>query len=238
MESGEVPGSPEEIFWKYVGGTGSTQRLAWCLLEVFRSYPRYLCLWTDWQVAGYGRRGRPWWCQAKGSCLALSVAGTFFLLERKEPEFPQQLVDWLGSGIPAVVVSTLRHMFTHSALFWHVKLPNDLFLHGKKVGGILTEVRWHKSTRASQRAFSVSGERCSIVVGIGLNLRASAFPEHFQRFATALAMHGVEVSPNALVHRIGHALLRFFRQMEKRFSLTLAPPEHLQGDEVGRRKCR
>ena len=57
-----------------------------------------------------------------------------------------------------------------------IKMPNDVQLHGRKVAGVLVEMR------AQQKAAHVA------VVGIGVNANQSDFPEELQAKATSLAM--------------------------------------------------
>jgi BirA family biotin operon repressor/biotin-[acetyl-CoA-carboxylase] ligase len=62
-----------------------------------------------------------------------------------------------------------------------LKWPNDLLLHGRKLGGILTEARW-------------SDDRCQwVVIGVGLNV-ANELPEALIGLGSRL----VEVDPQAM----------------------------------------
>jgi BirA family biotin operon repressor/biotin-[acetyl-CoA-carboxylase] ligase len=97
---------------------------------------------TDVQSAGRGRMGRQWHGQA-GDALTFSLA---------LPYAPQR---WQGLSL-AVGVAVAQGLHSDVRLKW----PNDLFLHGGKLGGILVET--------SLQAGSVS----HVVVGIGINLRA------------------------------------------------------------------
>lgn len=57
-----------------------------------------------------------------------------------------------------------------------IKWPNDLWIDGRKLGGILIE---QDALRAT--------------VGIGINVAQRSFPESIARTATSLAMHGFDV---------------------------------------------
>ncbi len=57
-----------------------------------------------------------------------------------------------------------------------VKLPNDLMIQGRKVGGILCEARWRGE------------ELICVVVGVGINVNVTDFPAELQNVATSLAM--------------------------------------------------
>lgn len=65
-----------------------------------------------------------------------------------------------------------------------LKWPNDLFVRGRKVGGILTEARW-------------VGASCQwVIVGLGLNV-TNVLPPELEPVATSLAAEaaGAEVEP-------------------------------------------
>jgi BirA family biotin operon repressor/biotin-[acetyl-CoA-carboxylase] ligase len=71
------------------------------------------------------------------------------------------LAQWLGEE-------------THLAV--QVKKPNDLLIGGKKVCGILSEARW----RSEEMLFAV--------VGIGINVNVTSFPDELSETATSLKM--------------------------------------------------
>lgn len=99
------------------------------------------------QTAGRGRQGRPWQAAPGGLWLSVVVhPPSGQLLEpvaiRVGLALARLLEEWIP-GIPLV----------------QLKWPNDLFLDGRKVGGILVEARWQ-------------GDECQwVVVGVGINLR-------------------------------------------------------------------
>lgn len=93
------------------------------------------------QTAGRGRLGRQW-LGAAGSAQAL----TFSL------GLPLRVADW--SGLSLAVGLSLVHSL-HPAL--RLKWPNDLYLDGRKLGGILIET------------LSVANLRY-VVIGVGLNI--------------------------------------------------------------------
>lgn len=110
--------------------------------------PRPMLLATDEQTAGRGRRGRRWHCGP--GCGALFSLG--LQLGRPAREL---------AGLPIVAgvaaVRTLRALgATEAALKW----PNDLLLHGAKLGGILVQSR-------------AQGAGSAVVIGIGVNFRST-----------------------------------------------------------------
>ena len=92
------------------------------------------------QSAGRGRLGRTWH-SAPGDSLTFSLS---------LPYAPQQ---WSGLSL-AVGLSLAEALHPDIGLKW----PNDLWLQGRKLGGILIEA-------------ATSAERSQLVVGVGLNIR-------------------------------------------------------------------
>ncbi|HET7042087.1 MAG TPA: hypothetical protein VFI13_08700, partial [Gemmatimonadales bacterium] len=74
-----------------------------------------------------------------------------------------------------------------------LKWPNDLYLEGKKVGGLLCEARWR------------GHELWWVVVGLGLNV-ANAVPTELEGQATTLMEYDRTLTPAALLSPIAEAL--------------------------------
>ena len=91
------------------------------------------------QSAGRGRRGKSWQSRP-GASLTFSLG------------LPYRPADWSGLSL-AVGVSLAESLHPEVRLKW----PNDLWLQGRKLGGILVEV-------------AVSGDRRHAVIGVGLNV--------------------------------------------------------------------
>lgn len=100
---------------------------------------------AEYQSAGRGRHGNSWISPfASGICLSL---GWHF------PVSPEPLtVISLGTGV-AIIRALQRLGITDAGLKW----PNDIFVNGKKLGGILVEMR------------AESAGPCNAIIGIGLN---------------------------------------------------------------------
>ncbi len=106
----------------------------------------HACL-AEYQHAGRGRRGRQWVC-AFGGNIYLSLAWRFDLA----------MAD-LGGLSLAAGVSVARVLGDHGLRGHGLKWPNDIYLQGRKLGGILVEA---------------SGEMegpALAIVGVGINLR-------------------------------------------------------------------
>ncbi len=107
-------------------------------------------LFAELQRAGRGRRGRDWLAPF-GSGLTFSVAWSF-------REMPAGL-SALGLAIGVGVAEALRAAGLHEI---SLKWPNDLVWRGRKLGGLLLQLR------------SEAGAGASVVAGLGLNLAMPA----------------------------------------------------------------
>jgi BirA family transcriptional regulator, biotin operon repressor / biotin---[acetyl-CoA-carboxylase] ligase len=98
---------------------------------------------ADQQSAGRGRMGKGWHSQA-GQSLTFSLA------------LPLSPANWSGLSL-AVGVSLAESLHPEVRLKW----PNDLWLHGRKLGGILVETA-HQGEGAQQPRL--------VVIGVGINI--------------------------------------------------------------------
>jgi BirA family biotin operon repressor/biotin-[acetyl-CoA-carboxylase] ligase len=103
-------------------------------------------LLAEYQSAGRGRRGRSW-LAPPGGAICLSLSWTF----RAVP--PD--IGALGLVIGVCVLRALKELGVHGAA---LKWPNDLLLGGRKLGGVLIDLR------------AESGGPAYVVIGIGLNV--------------------------------------------------------------------
>jgi BirA family biotin operon repressor/biotin-[acetyl-CoA-carboxylase] ligase len=119
------------------------------------------------QTAGRGRQGRTW-SASPGDALLFS------LVVRPPAELAP-----LAAAV-AVAEACEALVPAEAAIKW----PNDVWLDGRKVAGILLEGR-------PQEGWAV--------IGIGLNVRTARFPPELERSATSLAQHGSAATvPDAL----------------------------------------
>ena len=96
---------------------------------------------------------------------------------------------------PAVSVAAARAIEELTGITTEIKWVNDLYLDGRKVGGILVESR-------------TDGEKTRLVMGIGINLTTEAFPDGLRAPAGALSNAKRSVpSPAALAAAITTRLL-------------------------------
>lgn len=117
------------------------------------------------QTQGRGRRGRPWHSPSNGNLYC-----TFVFRPQLEPARLQDLTLWMGLNLCELIENFAK---VKPGLKW----PNDLYLDGRKVGGMLTEAR-------------VDAEQVrDLVFGLGLNVngKATDLPSDVRRTATSLA---------------------------------------------------
>src|SRR6266480_6568115 len=125
-----------------------------------------LVLFAEHQTAGRGQRGNRWE-SAAGKGLWFSI-----LLQPKiQINDSAQLTIWVMKAISDVIR-------TEFSLEPTIKLPNDIQVHGRKVAGVLVEMR------AQQKTPHLA------IVGIGINVNQSLqdFPRELQSRAISLAM--------------------------------------------------
>lgn len=144
---------------------GSTNDRALDLAAAESSLELPLLIWALKQTSGRGRGANRWW--AADGALTFSVvldAQSFGLSMERWP-----LVS-LTTGL--AVSAALQDLMPHAEL--GLKWPNDVFLHGRKICGILVEIPPRQSGK--------------LVIGIGINVNNSLndAPDELQSRATAL----------------------------------------------------
>jgi BirA family transcriptional regulator, biotin operon repressor / biotin---[acetyl-CoA-carboxylase] ligase len=154
----------------------STNTLASEMLA--RSEARHGDVMQAWhQTGGHGRSAGRMWNDEAGASLLMSLVLT------KIPE-PANLLQY---RVALAVIAALRNIGEidgTSKKNFRLKWPNDLLLEGKKVCGILLEAQWNAS------------QMRSAIIGIGINVKQSSFPEELDAIATSLRLCGLELEVN------------------------------------------
>jgi BirA family biotin operon repressor/biotin-[acetyl-CoA-carboxylase] ligase len=129
-------------------------------------------IWAKRQTAGRGRMGREW----------VSAEGNFYVSILLAPEKPLQDCAQLSFVTALAAIDTLDGIVeTPKAIA--CKWPNDVLLHGKKLGGILLESFTTEEADGTDKRW--------VVVGVGLNI--DSYPEHVMYPAISLRQAGVEI---------------------------------------------
>jgi BirA family biotin operon repressor/biotin-[acetyl-CoA-carboxylase] ligase len=126
--------------------------------------PHGLLVVADAQTAGRGRRGNAW-----HSPPGLAIHASLVLRGDRALAVPTALVAAVALGIAEGIESA-------AAASVGIKWPNDLWIGGRKVAGILVEARGDGAAPAFVAGF-----------GINVNHAASDFPPDVARQATSLA---------------------------------------------------
>jgi BirA family biotin operon repressor/biotin-[acetyl-CoA-carboxylase] ligase len=173
---------------------------------------------TEVQTAGRGRLGKGWHSQP-GQSLTFSLA------------LPLSPVNWSGLSL-AVGVSLAESLHPDVVLKW----PNDLWLHRRKLGGILVETASHGEGPDRLRG---------VVVGVGINIarpdaaavRALAAPDAAPPIAPAgLSEVCVGQTAGETLERVAPALVRDLLRFEAEgfaaFASRFAARDALRGQGV------
>jgi len=133
---------------------------------------------ADRQTAGRGRLERSWYSEG---CLTMTV-----ILEMKPQTAGLSAITLTAGAALALGLTEL------SGKPFNVKYPNDIMYEGKKIGGILSELKIN--------------EESFILLGIGVNVEQEAFPEDIAAIAVSLRQVGTAVSKEevaaALLNRL------------------------------------
>ncbi|MEE1115038.1 MAG: biotin--[acetyl-CoA-carboxylase] ligase [Eubacterium sp.] len=140
---------------------------------------------ADHQTAGKGRRGRVWQSPA-----GTSVAFSIVLRPGIRPDHMSMLTLVMGMA----AAEGFRRAEGVEAL---IKWPNDAVVNGRKLVGILTEM----------------SPKCDyVIIGVGLNINQTEFPEELRDKATSLRMEtGRICSREKATAAVLNAFDRFYR---------------------------
>ncbi len=207
--------------YHYLEQTDSTNRVARDLAR--QGAPEGTLVVAESQTRGKGRQGRSWFSPGgENLYLSLILRPPISLLEVSH-------ITFLASVALTQVIRERLHL---EAL---IKWPNDIYIKGKKVAGILVEME----SRGTMPQF--------LVVGVGLNVNTppGGFPPEISTRATSLMMEGGKRLLRAQILawfletleewyrdlREGHreALLAYWR----RYNYTLGRRVHLEDGREG-----
>ena len=171
--------------------TGSTNDDAWDALG--EGLGDGVVVVADRQASGRGRAGRRWE-HGEGCGLALSIALHLGCDLRQAGRIP------LGAGL--ALAQAAARLGVDPRLKW----PNDVLVAGRKLAGVLCEVR-----RLAQ-----GGD--AVVIGVGVNVRHTLddFPAELRGTATSFRVAGVETTPEAVAAEFLATLERLWPELQER----------------------
>lgn len=161
--------------------------------EAMNGAPHGTIAVANCQTAGRGRMARRF--QSPPDC------GVYLSILLRPELMPEQLMGATGMAAVAVCDAVEKAAGVRPQIKW----TNDLILHGRKLGGILTELSLEGET----------GRPEYLIIGVGLNVRQRAedFPPEVADIATSLAAQGHEVSRAALAAALIGAFGRLSRDL-------------------------
>jgi BirA family biotin operon repressor/biotin-[acetyl-CoA-carboxylase] ligase len=165
--------------------------------------PEGLVLVADHQTAGRGRLGRTWSAEP-GTALLVSV-----LLR---PPLP---LDEIPVVLMAAGLAACDGVEAAAGFRPRLKWPNDLVLDDRKLAGLLTE--------------ATGGADPGVVLGLGINVAAGAYPAELSREATSC-----EEVASKPVDR-AEVLIAFLTALESRYGTALVPGGRAQTFEAYRK---
>ena len=188
-------------FWKKIicyESVDSTNELALALS--LKSPESGTVIIADSQAKGRGRLGRVW-VSPPGRNIYMSAILT--------PEIELRDATLLTVVAALACASALRNK---TGLIANIKWPNDLIVGGKKIGGILTELR----SGHDKINFAVMG------IGINVNSGGDDFPEELERIATSVKEEtGRNQSRSGIIAEVLNEVERWYEKLmnEGRFPL-------------------
>jgi len=139
---------------------------SWSLQQCRAGKTLPFACFAEEQKAGRGRRGKQWLMSADTN-IALSISWSFDLSYQK--------LHLLPLSIALAIVDTLEDLnLEHVQIKW----PNDVYVRGKKIAGILIETQPVKAKSADGITVDKSSSgraQTAMVIGIGLNYDMSSF---------------------------------------------------------------
>lgn len=162
--------------------TESTNDIARALAE--RGAPHGTTVTADDQTAGRGRQGRSW-VTPPGSALLISVVA--------RPAGDRYRLAPLAAALAVAETCELLKPAAETLIKW----PNDVWIDGRKVAGILVEARPDPHE-----------ERSWLVIGIGLNTSVplDRMPADLQKTAATLGLDAANDALTPLLERLDHWL--------------------------------
>lgn len=162
-----------------------------CRQRLSTSGDRLVLCSAELQSAGRGRRGKAW-VSPFAKHLYVSLGFTLSL--------PLSHVSGITLAAGVVVAKLLDDLGVKGVA---VKWPNDIWIGGEKVAGILTEV-----------VGDAQGP-CSVVIGLGLNVHPVAMKLDKQQGVAFIREHGVHMSRTEILVKLTHALIAMRNTYER-----------------------
>lgn len=172
-----------------------------------------LVIFAETQTAGRGRLGRRW---ESDSHMGL----WFSLLLRPRLAAPlwTRIATWAAVALAEAIES-------ETSCRAQIKWPNDIYIEGKKVTGILIESHCSPVQSHCDPLKSSGDQAGFVILGIGVNVNHTQFPPELPLAASLRMMAGRPFDRQKTAAAILLALDRLYPQLGHRFDLILAAAE-------------
>ena len=144
--------------------TSSTNDLVWQMAQ--QGSPEGLVVFAESQTGGRGQRGNRW-----ESAAHLGLWFSILLRPQIAPADSARLTVWTAKAVALTIAEKI-------GIHARIKLPNDVYLDSRKVGGLLVEMRVEKD----------GGYAAIVGIGVNVNQTDSDFSEQLRQSAGSLAM--------------------------------------------------
>ena len=134
---------------------------SWCLTQQKAGRQLPFACFAEEQTSGKGRRGKNWVVKARSN-IAMSLSWSF--------DFSNQPIHLLSLSVAIAIAQTLEHFGLQQV---QIKWPNDVYVQGKKIAGVLIETRPIRNVVAANGNADDTG--MAVVIGVGLNYDMSAY---------------------------------------------------------------
>ena len=124
---------------------------SWCLRQCEAGKVLPFVCFSQEQTSGRGRRGKQWFMAARSN-IAMSIAWSF--------SASNQSLQLLPLSIALAIVETLESLELKQI---QIKWPNDVYVQGVKIAGILIETRTVKNRQDEKN------KQLAVIIGVGLN---------------------------------------------------------------------
>lgn len=150
-----------------------------------------LLIRAEKQTSGIGTHGKTWYTNEKNIAFSLYM----------DLNCDVNKMDGLTQELAEIIVDIINEMYN---IKLEIKLPNDIYVKGKKLGGILTETK----IRGNMLKF--------LVIGIGMNNSQMIFNEEIRNIATSFRKEfGIEIDIEKFIANFCNVLEnRIIKRME------------------------
>jgi len=164
----------------------STNR--WSLQQIKAGKDVPFACFAEEQLQGRGRRGKHWHMAAHSN-IAMSLVWSFSL--------SRQPLHLLPLSVALAIVETLES-FNFKQV--QIKWPNDVYVRGKKIAGILIETQPLKNTAKGEY-------HVAVVIGVGVNYDMSSIEKNELQYLPDFTDILDEIKVQAVGRKIGRALV-------------------------------